>query len=51
VGDKKINKVLTTRKATFAASTQLALKFEPVAEVSNYTVYALCESYIDYDQA
>lgn len=51
MADKKTNKVLTTRKATFNSSTTLTLKFEPLADTNNYKVYALCDSYIGCDQA
>ena len=51
MADKKTNKVLTTRKATFNSSTTLTLKCEPLADTNNYKVYALCDSYIGCDQA
>lgn len=51
VADKKTNRVLTTRKATFNASTQLTLRFEPLPDTNTYKVYALCDSYVGCDQA
>lgn len=51
VGDKKTNKVLTTKKTTFGQTVEIAPRFEPLPDVKNYTVYALCDSYMGCDQA
>jgi hypothetical protein len=50
VGDKKNNKVLTTKRTLVKKKAEMKLEFE-VADVSKVVVYALCDSYVGCDQA
>ena len=50
VGDKKNNKVLTTKRAVVKEKAELTLSFEP-GEAEKVMVYALCDSYVGCDQA
>ena len=50
MGDKKNNKVLTTKRTLVQQVAELQLSFE-VGECSKVAVYALCDSYVGCDQA
>jgi len=50
VGDKKNNKVLSTKRTLVRHKAEVKLPCE-VADVSKVVVYALCDSYIGCDQA
>jgi hypothetical protein len=49
VGDKKNNRVLTTKRTLLKTKAELALEFE-APDCSKVTLYALCDSYIGCDQ-
>jgi hypothetical protein len=50
VGDKKNNKVLTTKRTLVQQLAELQLSFEQ-GDCSKVTLYALCDSYVGCDQA
>jgi pre-mRNA-splicing helicase BRR2 len=51
VGEKKTNRVLTTKRMTVKGSNEIVLEFERIENVDQYIVYALCDSYMGCDQA
>jgi pre-mRNA-splicing helicase BRR2 len=51
VGEKKSNRVLTTKRMTVKGSNESVLEFERIENVDQYIVYALCDSYMGCDQA
>lgn len=50
MGDKKSNKVLTTKRILVHEKAELNLSFE-VGDCRKITIYALCDSYVGCDQA
>lgn len=50
VGDKKTNKVLATKRTPLKKAARVSLSFERLPNVSTYSVYALCDSYVGCDQ-
>lgn len=50
VGDKKNNKVLTTKRTLVKKQAEMKLEFE-ATDCSKVVVYALCDSYVGCDQA
>ena len=50
VGDKKSNKVLTTKRTLVHEKAELNLSFQ-VGDCTKIAVYALCDSYVGCDQA
>lgn len=50
VGDKKNNKVLTTKRTLVKKTADMTLSFE-VSDCDKVVVYALCDSYVGCDQA
>jgi pre-mRNA-splicing helicase BRR2 len=50
VGDKKNNKVMSTKRTLVGKQAELQLQVE-VADCSRVVVYALCDSYVGCDQA
>ena len=50
VGDKKTNKVLTTKRTILKNEAKLSLSFEKIEDVTKYVVYSLCDSYLGCDQ-
>lgn len=50
VGDKKSNKVLTTKRTILKNKAKVSLSFEKIEGLNKYTIYALCDSYVDCDQ-
>lgn len=50
IGDKKTNKVLTTKRTLIKKTVNLNLSFE-LKDVAKPVLYALCDSYIGRDQA
>ncbi len=50
IGEKKTNKVLTTKRTLVKSSVDITMNFEK-GESKKFILYALCDSYIDCDQA
>lgn len=50
VGDKKTNKVLTTKRTVLKNEATLSLSFEKLPDTTKYVVYTLCDSYVGCDQ-
>ena len=50
VGNKKTNKVFTTKRCILKQESKLALTFDKDPETTSYTLYALCDSYLGCDQ-
>ncbi len=50
MGDKKNNKVLTTKRTLVKKTADMTLSFE-VSDCDKVVVYALCDSYVGCDQA
>jgi hypothetical protein len=50
VGDKKNNKVLTTKRTLVKQKAEINVSFDNTG-IDKVAVYALCDSYIGCDQA
>ncbi len=50
VGDKKNNRVLSTKRTLVRGKTDIKLDVE-LGECSKIVIYALCDSYVGCDQA
>lgn len=51
MGEKRSNRVLTTKRMVVKGKSEMVLEFERVEGVQAYVVYALCDSYMGADQA
>ena len=50
IGDKKTNRVFTTKRSVVKQTSNVVLTFDRDPEIKAYTLYALCDSYVGCDQ-